>query len=374
MPRKLISRVVTTIAGLTAPVAIGAALLLLGSGWPASQAEAATQHTCSGSICIDVQELPDTAPAFGQPFNRAVKFSVVTGEYGGHYNVRTRDGNQVDICGQCAWTFYANPGKSYTFSVQGCGGGSGPGNLFAGSTCGSWNTFHYKAVPILQVIIAPPPAEPTGPVKALGRVKLPPGTARAPPMPVCDAARMARARNNAAAPGLEAQCQAALAQQQAALAQQVEALPDNGQSADAHILANNAGGQGADLTVVSIKGPGSLQAGLSGTFKITIQNVGTASVTVELAILFAKALDETGQVVPNANGLACASVGTGGPINAQLNCTGGQLAAGETGTVIVQGRGQAAGAGMLIANLNNSRSVQESNYNNNVRQLGVAIN
>jgi hypothetical protein len=193
-------------------------------------------------------------------------------------------------------------------------------------------------------------------------------------MPVCDAARLAAARNNAAAPALQAQCDALTAQRNAAMGQQVEALPDNGQSADAHVLANNAGNQGADLTVVSINGPGNLQAGLSGTYKVTIKNVGTASATVELAILFAKALDETGQVVPNANGLACGNVGTGGPINAQLNCTGGQLAAGETGTVIVQGRGQAAGAGILIANLNNSRSVQESNYNNNVRQIGITIN
>jgi hypothetical protein len=43
------------------------------------------------------------------------------------------------------------------------------------------------------------------------------------------------------------------------------------------------------------------------------------------------------------------------------------------GAVIVQGRGQVAGAGILIANLNNSRSVQETNYNNNVKQLDVTI-
>jgi hypothetical protein len=44
------------------------------------------------------------------------------------------------------------------------------------------------------------------PVKAIGRVKLPP--TGAPPRPICDVAREARARNSPAAPGLEAQCRA----------------------------------------------------------------------------------------------------------------------------------------------------------------------
>jgi hypothetical protein len=68
-------------------------------------------------------------------------------------------------------------------------------------------------------------------------------------------------------------------------------------------------------------------------------------------------------------GLACAPVGHSAAINAQINCTGAQLAAGETGTVIVQGRGQVAGAGTLVGTLNNSRAVQESSYDNNVKQL-----
>ena len=49
------------------------------------------------------------------------------------------------------------------------------------------------------------------------------------------------------------------------------------------------------------------------------------------------------------------------------------MAAGETGTVIVQGRGQVAGPGTLVGTLNNSRSVQESSYDNNVKQLNVTI-
>ena len=49
----------------------------------------------------------------------------------------------------------------------------------------------------------------TPPVKAIGRVNLPPGTAPNPPISICESARRARARNSPAAPGLEAQCRAA---------------------------------------------------------------------------------------------------------------------------------------------------------------------
>jgi hypothetical protein len=45
-------------------------------------------------------------------------------------------------------------------------------------------------------------------VKAVGRTKLPPGTTPNPPRPICNLAQEARARNNPAAAGLEAQCAA----------------------------------------------------------------------------------------------------------------------------------------------------------------------
>jgi hypothetical protein len=50
---------------------------------------------------------------------------------------------------------------------------------------------------------------PKAPVKALGRVEVPPGTTPNPPISICESARRARARNSPAAPGLEAQCRAA---------------------------------------------------------------------------------------------------------------------------------------------------------------------
>jgi hypothetical protein len=339
--QRLLAEVSTPIARARAAIArfggcialVIAALFL--AGWPATQTEAATQHICSGTLCIDIQELPDTRLALGPSFNRAVKFVAVTGEYGGHYNVRTKGGDQVEICGQCAWTFYAKPGKSYTFSVQGCSGGNGPRSLFAQYDCGAWNIFRYKTDQPLQVIV----------------VQSPPASPQVVPLP-------GKGKKNAGDYALK----------------EIEALPGKGKKdAGDYVLKDSPGGQGADLTVVSLKGPGNLQPGLSGTYTFTIQNVGTVSATVELAILFAKALDQTGQIIPGV-GLSCTLVSHAAAINAQVNCTGGQLGAGETGTVTVQARGQLAGGGMLIGSLNNSRSLVESNYNNNLKQLNVTIN
>ena len=55
----------------------------------------------------------------------------------------------------------------------------------------------------------PPPKPEPEPVKALGRVKLPPGTTPGPSLSICEYAREARTRNSPAAPGLEEKCRAA---------------------------------------------------------------------------------------------------------------------------------------------------------------------
>ena len=47
-----------------------------------------------------------------------------------------------------------------------------------------------------------------GSIRPQGRVRLPDGTPRRPPLPICEAARQARERNSPAAPGLEARCRA----------------------------------------------------------------------------------------------------------------------------------------------------------------------
>ena len=81
------------------------------------------------------------------------------------------------------------------------------------------------------------------------------------------------------------------------MSQQVTAVPGTGEGPDGHVLKDKAGGNGADLILVSLNGPGSLQAGLSGTYKITVKNSGDVGANVELTILFAKALNQTGQMV-----------------------------------------------------------------------------
>ena len=345
MTRNLISRAAAVVASSAV------AAVLFGAG---ASAKPTKQHICSplNDVCVDIEEFPNGQLPGGN--NRFVTFySAFKSD---HFNIRTANGAQIEACASCGWGFFAKPGASYTFSVQDCR----QALPVTSSHCGEWQVFHYTNVPTLEVIAVPAPA---GPTKKLGRVE---GQSTTAPLPICVAARAARARNSPAASGLEAQCSAALKQQ-------VTAVPGTEENADPHVLKDSAGGQGADLSFVSLSGPGNLQAGLSGTYKLIIKNAGNVGANVELAILFSKALNQTGQIVPGA-GLACGPVGHGAAINDQINCTGGQLAAGETGTVIVQARGQVAGAGTLVGTLNNSRSVQESNYNNNVKQLNVTIN
>jgi hypothetical protein len=202
------------------------------------------------------------------------------------------------------------------------------------------NTAGWRGDRVAKCIVAstaPPPVN-TAPPKALGRVTAPPGASPTTSLSICDRARDARARNSPTAPALEAQCRATA----------------------------------ADLSVVSVSGPSPLRAGLSGTYTVIIKNSGNVSAAIDLHIVFAKALDQTGQIVAGA-GLACA-IGHDAGINTGLTCTGGQLAAGATTTVTVQGRGQTAGVGILLATINPSHVAQESNYDNNMYQLNVTIN
>ena len=344
---------VKAIAGLAVRVIFGATMVFSATALPLKTAEAAgvlaeladSVRQCIGPTCMDLRRWPD---------GRTIVTFYIPGENPYSYNIRTRNGGQTVICGSCTWTLSTKIGKSYTFNVQGCLKGSVGAVL--GSSCMRFSEFSYTAKAAPGLPIEPPVA--TGPAKALGRAG---GQANAAPMPACQAAQLARARNNAAAPALEAQCAAIMGQRIEAAA---KTAPE--------VIGGSAGGQLADLTVVSLSGPTSLQAGLSGTYRITIKNVGKATATIEVAILFAKALDQTGQII--GGGLDCAPSSHASAINAEITCTGGQLAAGEFSTVTVQGRGQAPGGGMLVTSLNNSRSVVEGNYDNNVKQLNVTIN
>jgi hypothetical protein len=274
---------------------------------------------------MDVQEFPDVQVPFGAPFNRAATFTEHGHPYKHTWNVRVGNGKQAEISGDSAFSFYAKPGASYTLSIQGC-----VKQNLAPSQCGSWYVFHYTATQAK----APPVVEEPQVVPLPSKGKKGPGDYAV---------------------------------------KEVEALPDKGKKgAGDYVLNDKVGKQGADLALVGLSGPSNLQAGLSGTYTVTVKNKGDVSAPVELHIIFAKALDQTGQIVAGA-GLACA-IGHDAGINAGLNCTGGQLAAGDAATVVVQGRGQNPGSGTLLATLNPGHAVQESDYDNNMKQLNVTIN
>lgn len=130
---------------------------------------------------------------------------------------------------------------------------------------------------------------------------------------------------------------------------------------------------GPDLTVIRIDGPSTLSAGESGTYSFIIGDVGTAGASVEVDILFAGVLDQTGQVSADS-GLSCDSIVSSGKVNTDLHCTGGQLDPKRSATVTVQAVGMNPGAGSVIATINNSRSLAELDYGNNLGKRDVTIN
>lgn len=165
-----------------------------------------TVHQCSDIVCMDLSRWPDgkTVVSFSYLFTPGAE------THADAWNIRTKNGGQIEICGSCSWTFSTKPGASYTFSAQGCL--KGP----YGSSCVPWLAFHYTA----PKAAAAGPSVSDGPVKQVGKVK-----GGAPPLPICDAASQARARNSPAAPGLEAQCRAALAAGEDAVAVEKSPVP-----------------------------------------------------------------------------------------------------------------------------------------------------
>lgn len=129
----------------------------------------------------------------------------------------------------------------------------------------------------------------------------------------------------------------------------------------------------SDLTVIRIDGPTSLSAGESGTYTFIIGDVSDVPASVEVNILFAGALTQTGQVSADS-GLGCSIGPGGGKTNATVSCNGGQLEPMRSATITVQAIGLSGGAGSVIASINNSRSLNESNYDNNVDRRDVTVN
>jgi hypothetical protein len=120
---------------------------------------------------------------------------------------------------------------------------------------------------------------------------------------------------------------------------------------------------------VSVTGPTTLAAGMSGTYTATVTNPGDLSAPVELYVSFGGNLQQTGQVTPSG-GFNCDVINNAGGTTA-VHCTAPQLPSKATETIVVQGRGSAPGAGHLTVNINSSdpaaQFVQKS------QQLNVSI-
>lgn len=126
---------------------------------------------------------------------------------------------------------------------------------------------------------------------------------------------------------------------------------------------------------VTIDGPASLPVGLSGTYAVHAINGGTDSAPVQLYIVFAGALDQTGQLTADG-GFDC-TVSRDQGSNAIVRCATQRLEAGTSSEIVVQGRGSAPGAGQLVVNINPDRSVPENTPlqggNDNIDQKNVTI-
>jgi hypothetical protein len=98
-----------------------------------------------------------------------------------------------------------------------------------------------------------------------------------------------------------------------------------------------------------INGPATLQTGLSGTYAVTVSNSGGVSAPAELFIIFAKNLQQTGQVRAQG-GFGC-EVSQAAGINASLRCTGPPVEPGAKFDIVVQGVGRTPGPGILLTRI-----------------------
>lgn len=108
---------------------------------------------------------------------------------------------------------------------------------------------------------------------------------------------------------------------------------------------------GARLAV-SVNGPTTLAAGMSGTYNVNISNPGEVGAPVELYVSYNGNLQQTGQVT-TAGGFICDVQNYPGGTSS-VHCTVGQFGSKATATIAVQGRGSAPGAGGLDVNINSS--------------------
>jgi hypothetical protein len=120
---------------------------------------------------------------------------------------------------------------------------------------------------------------------------------------------------------------------------------------------------------VSVNGPTTLSAGMSGTYTVTVSNPGDLSAPVELFISFNGNLRQTGQPAPSG-GFDCTVNNYAGGTTS-VHCTVAQFQSKATANIAAQGQGSAPGAGQLVVTINSSdpaaQFVQKS------QQLNVSI-
>ena len=126
------------------------------------------------------------------------------------------------------------------------------------------------------------------------------------------------------------------------------------------------------IDVQSQMGPDSLPAGLSGTYRIGVANVGDEASSAEVVILFAGKLEQTGQI-RTEGGFECQVVPPSAGINSAVRCTTQRMDSYTFPTITVQARGTAPGTGQLVVTIDPSHSVPETFFDNNFRQKDVAI-
>ena len=132
-----------------------------------------------------------------------------------------------------------------------------------------------------------------------------------------------------------------------------------------------------DLVAVRVAGPPTLRQGISQPYTAEIKNEGRdANGTVALNIIFYGALEPGFQTSFLAEaGLYCErgaapAAGTTGIIR----CAGGTLKQGQTATVTFQSRAARAGLGKIVSEISPSRTVDESDYDDNrTPAIGVAV-
>lgn len=125
-----------------------------------------------------------------------------------------------------------------------------------------------------------------------------------------------------------------------------------------------------DFAVLSFTGPETLQAGVSGTYELVVNNGGDEAAPMELIIIYQGELDQTDRII--APSFDCERRDADG-ITAAVYCVIADFEPGAVETIIVQGRGYEPGRGRISPVLNPNGFVDEESRGNNNADIRVDI-